>query len=122
MRKIPEHLDFNFCLGSHLERVSIGRHDLQFAFESGATISLDSEACVLRDSVVVSEWNDEGGWSSLEFRLLLNARVESARVVDGIALEFQFIGGIVLQLHPNFGRAESVEIRTADPEAPTILL
>jgi hypothetical protein len=122
MNEIPADFDFGFCVGSCLERLTLGRHDLQFGFESGATISLDCNALVLRDGSTLAEWNDETGWSTLAFRLLLNARVEGARVIEGSIFELQFPDGVALQLCPNFGRTESLQIRTADPDAPIIVL
>jgi hypothetical protein len=122
MNEIPTDFDFGFCIDSHLERITLGRHDLQFGFESGATISLDCNVLVIRDGSALAEWDDEAGWSSLAFRLLLNARVEGARVLDGSVFELQFPGGVALQLHPDFDKPESLQIRVADPSAPIIVV
>lgn len=122
MSEIPASFDFGFCIGYCLERLSLGRHDLQFGFESGATISLDCDALVLRDGNTLAQWNDEAGWSTLAFHLLLNARVEGARVIEGSILELQFPDGVALQLHPDFEKTESLQIRVADPNAPIIVV
>jgi hypothetical protein len=72
MHDIPSNFDLSFCVGSHLERVAVGKYDLQFCFESGATISLQCTVRVLHEEELVAEWNENTGWSSMAFQDLLN--------------------------------------------------
>jgi hypothetical protein len=110
MYLIPPDFDFSFCVGSTLNQIALGKYDVQFAFDSGAGIAVQSKATLICDGTTVAVWSEEEGWSSLAFQDLLNQSVESGEVIDERAFELHFTANFVLRLHDTSDQYESLRI------------
>jgi hypothetical protein len=121
MYLIPKSIDLSFLLEADLNQIGLGRHDVQFVFSSGARICVQGRASVLEHGSKVSEWS-ETGWSSLDFQKLLNRSVSGFSVPNDRLLQIEFTNGLSLQLHDNSNQYESMQIYTANPDVPLIVI
>lgn len=110
MYRIPIDLDLSFCVGASLNQIAVGKFDVQFIFDSGARIALQSEAEVIESEEVVAHWSEEGGWSSIAFHSLLNSDVIRGLVPNETTIELHFSNGQLLRLYDNSNQFESMQI------------
>ena len=122
MYRIPPDLDLSFFVGSTLEQVAIGKYDVQFRFDSGASIALQGEATVFLDGTPAAHWSEETGWSTLAFQNLLNHCMLDVRVLTERVIELCFSENVRLQLCDNSDQYESMQIQSPAGGAPIIVI
>jgi hypothetical protein len=77
---------------------------------------------VLRGGTTIAEWDEEAGWSSPMFQILLDEEVKSAHVPHDRLIELRFAGDVVLQLLDNSDQYESMQIYTEAGGSPAIVI
>lgn len=120
MYRISPDLDLSFCVGSTLNQIALGKYDVQFVFDSGAKIAVQSNAVLIRHRTTVAVWTEEAGWSSLAFQGLHNQSVVSGAVTDERTLELHFTANFVLRLRDTADQYESMQIYV--PGQPMIVI
>ena len=121
MYRVHKSLDLSFLIESDLNQVGLGRHDVQFIFDSGSKICVQSRASVLERGSVVSEWS-ENGWSSLDFQKLLTCSVSGFTIPNDRLLQIEFTNGLSLQLHDDSDQYESMQIYPPNPDMPMVVI
>jgi hypothetical protein len=116
MYRFSPDFDVSFCIGHSLNQIAIGKYDVQFNFDSGVTIALQSHAEVLGQDKLIASWSAPSGWSSLTFCELLNRTVTHAHVLTERIIEIQFSDDFVLRLHDNSDQFESIQIFGKDQD------
>jgi hypothetical protein len=109
MYPISPDLDLSFCYGSTLNQIALGKYNVQFVFDSGAMVAVQSKVTLILNGTTVAAWSAEDGWSSLAYQGLLNESVESAEVIDERTLELEFTGNFILRLHDTSDQYESMQ-------------
>jgi hypothetical protein len=121
MYRFPEDLDLNDIVGSDVDQICLGGFDVQFVFGSKTRIAVQSRVSFFENNDVAAVWEDNN-WSNLSFQRLLNATVQSYKVINDRTLEIQFSGTLKLQLHDDSDQYESMQIyRSGDANGPIVI-
>lgn len=121
MYRFPVDLDLNDIVGSDLDQICMGGFDVQFVFGSKTRIVVQSSVSFFENNAVAAVW-DEKRWSNLSFQRLLNATVQSYKVINDHTLEIQFSGTLKLQLLDVSDQYESMQIyRAGDVNGPIVI-
>jgi len=110
MHGVPSDLIVEGLIGSDLQQICIGKHDVQFRFRSGTFIAVQGGARILKYETQVSVWTDEGSWDTLAFHELLNHSVTGYAVASNHVLRIDFDDGLVLELIDDSDQYESMQI------------
>jgi hypothetical protein len=122
MYRYPADLDLNDIVGSDLDQICLGGFDVQFVFSSKTRICVQSRVSVFENNDLSVVWDGKKHWSNLSFHRLLNATVQSYKVINDQTLEIQFSGALKLQLHDDSDQYESMQIyRTWDASGPIVI-
>ncbi len=122
MYRFPADLDLNEIIGSNLDQICLGGFDVQFVFSSKTRICVQSHVSVFENNDLAVKWDGKNNWSNLSFHRLLNATVQSYKVINDQALEIQFSGALKLQLHDDSDQYESMQIyRPGDANRPIVI-
>ena len=109
MHDLPADLNIDDIIGSVIYQIRIGRHDVQFHFDSGRHISSQDKISVMRDDELIASWDENSGWSSTEFFLLLNSSIDYY-IVQPRQLTIQMESGVSVHLHVLSHQYESMQI------------
>jgi hypothetical protein len=114
MYRVPANLDLNEIIGSELEGIRLGAHQVQFHFGSRTVIYVQSRATVLHSNSAVAQWSELGGWDNLAFQRLVGCSVLGYSVPNDRLIEIRLSGGLALQLHDDSDQYESMQISRGD--------
>ncbi len=121
MYRFPANLELNDIVGSNLDQICLGGFDVQFVFGSKTRITVQSRVSFFENNEIAAVW-DEKNWNNLSFQRLLNATVQSYKVINEHTLEIQFSGTLKLQLHDDSDQYESMQIyRVGDANGPIVI-
>jgi hypothetical protein len=109
MHDLPADLNIDDIIGSVICQIRIGRYDVQFHFDSGRHISLTDKVIVMRNHQLIASWEEDSGWSTTAFFLLLNSSVQSY-IVQPRQLAMQLENGISVHLQALSNQYECMQI------------
>jgi hypothetical protein len=110
MYRFTSDLKLDDLVGSEIQQICLGPADVQFRFDSGTCIALQSRATLVDAGVALCEWTAASGWSSCEFQRLFNCAANAYAVINDRLLEIRFVGGLALQFHDDSDHFESLQI------------
>jgi hypothetical protein len=122
MYRVPADLDLSVIVGTDLNMMGLGRYDVQFHFDSKATINLQSRAELLHNGVEVAQWEEHRNWSKPSFQKLLGQTVLGFAIPHDRLIEIQFTDGLLLKLYDDFDQFESMQISFTDDNLPTVII
>jgi hypothetical protein len=100
--------------GAELNQICLGKYDVQFNFDSGTSIGVQGRVNVLDAGTVLSTWEANAGWSSLEFQRLLNSTVTECYVESLTLLVISLAGGLDVDLFDSSDQYETMQISLSD--------
>jgi hypothetical protein len=109
MHDLTASLNINDIIGSEICQIGIGRYDVQFYFNSGRHISSQDKVVVVHGDELIALWDEESGWSTTAFFLLLNASV-SSYIVKPRELTIQLESGISVHLLALSDQYECIQV------------
>jgi hypothetical protein len=113
MYRIPLDLDLSRLVGSEINQICLGRHDVQFKFSGLCHISTQITVIVKHEDDLISSWNEN--WSTADFQMLLNRKIEGYSIPDDRSLVIVFCGGYTLMLRDDSDQYESMQIWLGGP-------
>jgi hypothetical protein len=120
MYRVPPDLDLTPFVGATLHQICVGKFDVQFRFDSGAWIAVQSTARISGENIA-SEWCEATGWDSTQFYALLNERVAEVAVKTEREFEFRFVNGLTLQFVDLSDQYESMQIYYPGATVPIVI-
>lgn len=110
MYRFASDLRLDELVGSEIQQICVGPSDVQFRFDSGTCIAVQSRATLLQAGEMICAWAVAGGWSTSEFQRLFNCTIDGYAVLNDRLLEIRFISGLALQFHDDSDQFESLQI------------
>jgi hypothetical protein len=109
MHDLPADLNIDDIIGSVICQIRIGRYDVQFHFDSGRHISSQDKIIVMRQDELIASWDENSGWSTTGFFLLLNSPIDFY-IVQPRQLTIKLKSGISVNLYVLSHQYESMQI------------
>lgn len=110
MHGFSEDFKLDSVVGSEIQQICLGRHDVQFLFGSGTRICVQSLVEVFEGEELVATWDEERNWTTTAFQKLLGETVDSYAVLSKQTMAIRFQNGLQLRLHDNSTQYESLQI------------
>jgi hypothetical protein len=121
MYRVPASLDLTNLIGSGLSHIQLGRHQVQFHFESGTVIRVQSRISILRGGSIICAWEETSGWTNASFQDLLAGPVSGFSIPNDRLIEILFPGDLCMHLHDDSDQYESMQISRGD-EADMVVI
>jgi hypothetical protein len=110
MYGVADNIDLKEIIGTYLSQVCLGKFDVQFRFSDGTIIAAQCPVSIIRLGDVIAEFKEDGSWTSMEFRNLLNLEVKNWSVPCDRVLQIEFEEDYILQLTDDSDQYESFQI------------
>jgi len=110
MYRIPHNLNLDDIVNSQIQKICLGRYQVDFQFGSGRLITVYGNIEIFDQKTLVASWNEKSNWSTTTFQKLLNINIVSYEVINDRLLGIRFEGNLELHLHDSSDQYESIEI------------
>jgi hypothetical protein len=114
MNGIPKNLDLANLVGDRLDSITIQEHQVVFDFDRGMSFVIEGQMDVTKNGSPVAHWEQETGWSSIDFQKVVGTTVESLTIPSRDELNILLSGNWMLQIYDNSPHYESFHIYPMD--------
>jgi len=110
MYGFPENIDLSGIVGDRIDSIGIQEFQVTFYFERGISFVVEAKMEVASKGTSVAQWEQETGWSAIDFQKCVGKTVESFVVASNTKLIIRFSDDWSLIFYDNSSEYESFHI------------
>ncbi len=114
MNGIPDKLDLSNMVGCRLDTIALQEYQLTFQFDGGSSIVVEGAMDVTLKDSIVARWEQEEGWTSLEFQRCIGTIIERFAIPSKKELDLYLSDGWILRFYDDSPQYESFHIYPQD--------